>query len=362
MGAALGVIQAFSNSFEMYTILEFLVAIANAGIISTGFIYNAEWVSSKHRVALASINGVGNSIGCVAIGIAAMFYQNDFRAFKLWMSIPSLSVILLYFVLRESPRWLLARQKYVQAVQSIRYAAKVNGKCLTDKTAQTIESKSIRGINSAKNCVENCDQTTLGSVLRRKRLALRFFVLSLVWFFSLFSYYGVILGSTGLHENKYMSFIIVAVAELPGVVLALFIMDRLGRRTSVGGTLLICGIAIVTSSFLTRDQWIWQMVLFVIGKAALTTTFLSLYTYTSELWPTTVRNTIMNICSMLGRVGSITASFNVLLIDEFPYLPSFLCGLSATLAAILVFTFLPETLNKKLPDTVDDAIEIGNKK
>lgn len=361
VGATFGVIQAYSNSFEMYVALEFLVTLANAGIISTAFIFNAEWVTSKYRVPLASINGIGNALGCTVIGFAAMFYENNFRAFKLAMAIPSFGVLICYFVLSESPRWLLAREKYKRAIRSIRFAAKINGKSLSDKTAETIESKSIRGVNAAKNCVESCNQTTFINVLRQKRLAWRFIVLSFVWLFSLFSYYGVILGSTQLHENKYMSFIIVAMAEIPGVLLTFIILDRLGRRFTVGGTLFTCGISIVISSFLPKDQWIWQLALFVIAKASLATTCLSLYIYTSELWPTTVRNITMNICSMIGRSGSVLASLTVLLIDDFPYLPSLLYGVTATSAAILVYLFLPETLNKKLPDTIDEAIAIGNR-
>lgn len=356
VGAVIGVIQGFSNSFEMYLVLEFLVAMANAGIISTVFIYNAEWTSPKRRVPLASINGFGNAIGFSLIGLAAMIFEDNFRAFKLWMSIPSVFIIFYFFVLRESPRWMLVRRQYQKAIQGMRFAAKVNGKSLTSKTEAKIEFES--STIGFKHQIES----SFWNVMRRKQLVLRFMVLSLVWIFSLFTYYGVVLGSTNLLENKYVSYIVVGLAEIPGVILALFILDRIGRRMTVGGTLLICGIAIVTSSFLAKSQWIVRFILFLIGKATLTATLLSLYTYTSELWPTNVRNTIMNICSMLGRLGGLLATLTGLLIDDFPYLPSLLCGSLATLAAVLVLIFLPETLKKKLPDTIDEAIEIGNKK
>lgn len=361
IGTILGILQSFANSFVMYTILEFFVAMANAGILSTAFIYNAEWVTSKHRVALLCINGVGNAIGGTAIGLAALYFRGNFRAFQLSIFLPGLSVILFYFVLGESPRWLLARQKYARAIRSICYAAKINGKSLTDTTMQTIKNKSIHGVGSARICVRNRDDTTFWQVIREKRLALRLIVLSAVWIFALFAYYGVILGSTHVHDNKYMSFIIVSVAEVPGVFVGLSILDRLGRRRTVGGMLLVCGVTIVASSFLS-SRAIMQLILFVIGKATLTTVLVSLYTYTSELWPTTVRNLMVNICSMLGRIGAVLASFTVLLMKDYPHLPLGICGGMAALGAILIFAILPETLNKKLPDTIDDALEIGRKK
>lgn len=173
--------------------------------------------------------------------------------------------------------------------------------------------------------------------------------------------YGVMLGSKTLHENKYISYIIVALAELPGVFLGHLILDY-GRRRAVGGTLFIHGLGITISIFLNDDLWIIRLILNAAAKVALTTTLLSLYTYTSELWPTNVRNTTMNMCSMLGRIGGVLATWTDSFIRGYPFLPPLLCGLAAFLASILTFVFLPETLNKKLPDTIDEAIAIDEKK
>lgn len=359
-GSILGVIQAYSISFEMYVGLELLIAMTSAGIVSTAFIFSAEWVSSKHRVAFATINGVGLALSSILIGVAAMVNEQNFRAFKLWMSLPSLSAIGYYLLLRESPRWLLAGQKYKEAIRSIKYAAKMNGKSLSDKMAEEIEQKSIRAIVLRENCSQN-DEQSFWNVMHRKQLAFRFVTLSIVWVCSLFAMYGVMLGSKSLHENKYMSYIIVALAELPGVFLGHLILDH-GRRMAVGGTLFIHGLAIIISIFLNDDLWILRLILNAAAKIALTTTLLSLYAYTSELWPTNVRNTTMNVCSMLGRIGGILATLSDSIIRGYPYLLPLLCGLAAFLASILTFVFLPETLNKKLPDTIDEAIAIDENK
>lgn len=359
LGGVFGILQSISSSFEIYILLEFLVALANSGIIGTTFIYNAEWVTSKHRVILNSINGFGNALGCTGVGLAAMYYQNNFTAFKLAMSIPSFIIILYYFVLQESPRWLLAQQKHKKAIKSMSKAARFNGRSLSEKTISIIERQSIRAINSVT--AQSNYELSFCDVVRNTTLLWRLIVLSLVWIFALFSYYGIILSSTEIHENKYLSFIIVALAEIPGIFLAILTLDRFGRRTTVGSTLFIGGLSILLSALLTKSQWLYKMILFNIGKAAMTTTFLSLYTYSAELWPTTLRNITMNICLMVGRSGGMFASYTILLHENYPYLPPLFCGIVSILAGILIFSFLPETSKcRKLPDTIDEAIAIGS--
>lgn len=340
----------------MYLVLELLIAMANAGIISTSFIFNAEWTTSAHRTKLVSIIGTGNAFGGAAIGLLAWCFQTDFTTFKLTMSVPSFIIVFYYFILEESPLWLLAKRKNKRAVRSISRAATMNRRHLTKDTVHAINTTEL----PTKDEIVCDKETTFWNAIRLKILFWRFLVLSLVWIFALFAYYCVILGSTNIQTNKYLSFVIVALAEIPGALFALVIMDRGGRRITVGGTLFVCGISILASSFMPRESFIPKLILFVIGKAALTTTFLSLYTYTAELWPTTIRNTTVNVCSMLGRFGAIFASFTVL--DSFIHLQSILCSILSIIAAALVFLFLPETSNlKKLPDSLDDAVAIGKK-
>lgn len=174
----------------------------------------------------------------------------------------------LLFHLTPSPRWLFARHKYHQAIEILKKAAKVNGKVLSDKTIQAVESMSLHDVKATQSdaSANTSRETVLFDIFKSKRLVLRLVVLSFVWVFSLFTYYGVILGSTQIYDNKYVSFIIVAAAEIPGAVIAYLILDRFGRRVTVGGTLLTSGLSIITSSVLSKNQWIWRLILFVIGK------------------------------------------------------------------------------------------------
>lgn len=61
---------------------------------------------------------------------------------------------------------------------------------------------------------------------------------------------------------------------------------------------------------------------------------------------------------MFGRFGSISAPQTPLLATIYPSMPLFLFGGTSMLAGVFSLSF-PETLNTKLPDTIEEAIHIG---
>lgn len=67
-------------------------------------------------------------------------------------------------------------------------------------------------------------------------------------------FYGLSLNSTNLNGNKYLNFILVCLVEIPGLSLAWIAMNKIGRRWSLGGSLLICAVMCVAGSFVTIGE------------------------------------------------------------------------------------------------------------
>ena len=64
-----------------------------------------------------------------------------------------------------------------------------------------------------------------------------------------FVYYGMSVNSTSLGGNKYLNFALVCLVEIPGYTLAWIAMNRLGRRWSLCGSLLLCTATCVAGVF-----------------------------------------------------------------------------------------------------------------
>lgn len=350
-------------SFELYLAFEFMVAVSLTGIYGAVYVFNMEWVSPKYRVYLNSITSLTNSLSPAYLGLIAWYFEESFIQYKLFLAIPGFFAIFLYFILGESPRWLLAHHKYTRATAVISKAAKINGRPLHEKTIEQIQTISMQNpVESTENTPMNAidEEVTLFNVLKRRILAFRLFVLALIWLFTIFAYYGIILVSKGAHENKYASYIAVGLAEFPGILLMSQMMDRLGRRITIGIPMLTYGFVLIMTIFLSPDQNVIKLILLIVGRAAISTVCSALSTYSTELWPTKIRNTAFNISSMAGRIGSITASLSVFLVKYYIHLPVILYGSVTLVAAVLLFSFMPETMNcEKVPDTIDETIAIG---
>ena len=51
------------------------------------------------------------------------------------------------------------------------------------------------------------------------------------------------------------------------------------------------------------------MVLSTLGKLCVDASFISVYVYTAELFPTEVRTSAFGTCATFGRIGSVMATF-----------------------------------------------------
>jgi hypothetical protein len=77
------------------------------------------------------------------------------------------------------------------------------------------------------------------------------------------------------------------------------------------------------------------MLLFLLGKFSITISFTAVYVYTTELFPTELRHSMLGVCAMTGRIGSMVAPQTPLLVsnkhchicDEYIFLDATLCAL-----------------------------------
>ncbi|KAK4883424.1 hypothetical protein RN001_006743 [Aquatica leii] len=162
--------------------------------------------------------------------------------------------------------------------------------------------------------------------------------------------------------------------QLFGLPLSGYVSDRYGRLTA-----LICGMALagccgIIRSFTTTyysfavfeffDAMFGVGVYscgFILGKFGAAAAFLTCYVITSEMFPTGLRHSLMSICSMFGRIGSLIAPQMPLLAQLWKPLPLILFAVMAAISGVLSLYF-PETNNIELPDTIQQAEELKNHK
>ncbi|XP_064650338.1 organic cation transporter protein-like [Lineus longissimus] len=190
------------------------------------------------------------------------------------------------------------------------------------------------------------------------------------WFAASTAYYGLSLNSGNLVGDLYVNYVVTAAVELPACVFTYVTLDRLGRKGPHVFSMFLCGIACLTNIFIVlyvdkEHHWI-TVALSTVGKFGSTAAFTTIYIFASELFPTTTRNGIMGLCSVGGRVGSMVspyiASLGDLIVGIYGVvLPMTIFGVIALVAGVLAI-FLPETMGEALPDTIEQALELGKRK
>lgn len=100
------------------------------------------------------------------------------------------------------------------------------------------------------------------------------------------------------------------------------------------------------------------LVLFLISKSMISASFLIIYPFAGELYPTQVRGVGIGTSSYIGGIGMIVIPFITYLGKDNLRMPLVIMGFVAVFGGITGLR-LPETLHYKLPQTLEEGEEFG---
>lgn len=300
-----GVIMAFSTRYWAFVLMEFITGTCASGIYNVIFVLGMEMVSPRKRVLGGSLIAFLYSTGQVLLAVIAMNTLH-FRKLLLALYLPTFVVLTYIWMIPESVRWLLSKDRRKDASEIIFRAARINKRILTDVTIESLcyhtppTEDMEHGIKEPIKKYENTFIMAIQSRPVFKRLVQCCFC----WFSTSLVYYGLSILSVNLHGNKFINFMMFSLAEYPPIIITYFFLDKVGRKYLLCGSLLVSGSAcIIPVLFITGHTNVWRLFLLGMSKCAVTIAFTILYVYTCELFPTNLRQSAMSLCSVFGAVG-----------------------------------------------------------
>lgn len=218
----------------------------------------------------------------------------------------------------------MATGRIDRAIYTFKRIAKFNGRELSEKSIELIRlqysSVSVnekQSIEAGKSVENPSVMQLLWSVFKSRTLCLRFLSCCYQFAACAFCYYGLGQSATQIGgANRYISFIIVMAIEIPANILTQILLDRMKRKVILFSMYILAAVAVIATSTIPKDHSWAVLLCFVVGKGSVTIAFTGLYMYVAEQWPTSIRNTIMNSCSMVGRIGSMVAPLVVILVRQ----------------------------------------------
>uniref|UniRef100_A0A8C6YZ21 Solute carrier family 22 member 7 n=1 Tax=Nothoprocta perdicaria TaxID=30464 RepID=A0A8C6YZ21_NOTPE len=323
-----GMLSAASASYTMLAATRTLTGAALSGISLIVLPLGMEWVDVQHRTLSGILTSIFWSVGNMLLAMVA-YLVRDWRWLLVAVTGPCLLSIVCLWWVPESARWLIANGKAKQAHRHLLRCARINGR--KDFTIST----EVR----ARRC-----SLFRTPVLRRISLCS-----GAVWFGVAFSYYGMSMNLTGFGLDIYLSQFVFGIIEIPAKLIMYVLVNRVGRRQSQAWTLILTGLLLTGATFSSL-----RSVVAVMGKGFSESAFTTVFLYTSELYPTVLRQSGMGYTSFVARLGGALAPLVFLLDSVWPPLPEVTyCGVAACCGSVAFL--LPETLHARLPEGVEDV-------
>ncbi|XP_011555935.3 organic cation transporter protein isoform X2 [Plutella xylostella] len=334
----LALLSLMVRSYFQYVVLRLFVGFVSVSVVYAAFVLAVEIVGGKWVTIAGVCNFFPLPLAYIIVSLVSLLLP-DWRNLTLALSIPGCSLLILWFVIPESPRWLLSMGRIKETKVILQRAANFNGRALPSDIDKQLELKKaeILGQNENPGIV----------MLFKPPLRKRTFCLAVAWFAMTIGYYGLVLNIGNFDIwNVHSTSIILAVVEVPAIALSIPVLLKAGRRIPIFITMVVCGLAcLATEVFAIAYKEKWVMIgCLMVGKFAIAMTNMMLPIFTAELYPTVVRN--------LGVGGSqVSAGMALIIIPYLWNLTAFSAHLPMVTMAVLIA--LGGGVVLLLPDTVD---------
>ncbi|CAI4231727.1 unnamed protein product [Auanema sp. JU1783] len=343
-----GLLLCVAPNWWLFAILKAGTGFSQPGIFGVAVVLGTELVGRRYR-ALGSV-AAGSFYAFGEIILAGLAYLiHDYRLLHLIISLPSILFLSYWWLIPESARWLISENRFQEADRILNKAAKMNGSHIPENWWRKMESCAA---NKTSNSFSTLD------LLRTREMRKRTLTCFFIWPVSTMMYYGLTMKSDIGGGNLYVNFALSGLMEIPSMILVYCLIDKVGRKPLVSMGLLTAGLCLIVNWIVGDSIPTYAAVMqTMIAKGAITVAYTVMYTYTTELFPTILRNTAVGCCSTVARIGAITSSCVALwLVDTYGKLTMVIpfCIL-AILAAAACQLLLPETNGKKLPESISEV-------
>ncbi|CAH2053985.1 unnamed protein product, partial [Iphiclides podalirius] len=340
----LGFAIPFSPDYVTFTVLRFFLGMATAGTMVVSFVLVMETAGPNYREILGCLFQIPFIVGHMTVPLFAYFFRS-WDTYSLALAVPSLIYLGYFFLLSESPRWLVSVGRVEEATKIVKRACEMN-KRPTTKVEESLTKM-------AQSMQTSVDGPKLNyTALFHKSLRLKTLCCCAMWMISGLTFFGFNQYISQTSPDPFVSVAAAGAIQIPSNLLSIWLIKNFGRKITTALFFALGGICVVALGVVPDKFWL-TLTLGTLGVSCAAIVAAAIYIFTSELFPTVVRNMAMGSSSMSMRVGSMVAPFISNLSLTVPWLPTLIFGF-APIAAGLVCLLLPETKGTTLPDSIED--------
>ncbi|XP_064552839.1 carcinine transporter [Drosophila montana] len=340
-----------TSSYTWFLITSGIVGLTVNSLFQSPQIIGMEISREEDRSRIAFFQSVGWSVGTTLMPLL-FWWLRHWESFMWLTSLPTAMVLIFSKYVIESPRWLISKQRYREAIVQFKKIAKINGRTfdVTEKELTEIYSQDKQEVTYG-----------MASLFAGWRLARNTTIMGFSWCVVAVSYFTLVLFSSRMAGNPFLNFLYQSIVEIPAYMVGRYLGDKYGRRFTNSVSFLISFITCLPIiAYATDERFEWLMIyLATFIKFLNAVTFFTANLQCLEIYPTCMRQTGIALGSILANAIGVLAPYLVYLGTTVNIrAPYYILGTLFLLGGIGAL-FLPETLHKKLPDTIKEARNFG---
>jgi len=296
-------LSALSPSAEVLAFFRFLIGVGVGGALPIIASLVAEYSSPMRRGKNISIVETFWAVGWLSAVLLSIIVYMDIEGWRYYMFISgSISLILVLI-------------SNIKVPESIRYLLSIGRKDDANILAR-IYGVTPPNITKVKFSVLQSVKILLNNEYRLSTLSLW-----ITWFCITMGYYGIFIWlpslldsvspeiSLYMSSNRYIYLIVITLAQVPGYLSAVYLVDRVGRKKILSIYLFMTAVSsfLLANSRTVPELYISGFILSFFDLGA----WAALYTYTPEQYPTYIRGLGSGWASSMGRLGGIMGTMIV---------------------------------------------------
>uniref|UniRef100_U5ETI5 Putative synaptic vesicle transporter svop n=1 Tax=Corethrella appendiculata TaxID=1370023 RepID=U5ETI5_9DIPT len=353
-----GVLAAVSPEYITYTISRIIIGSTTSGVFLVAYVIAMEMVGPEARLFAGVICMMFFSVGYMMVAGFAYFI-NEWRTLQIALTLPGLLFMCYWWFTPESARWLISNNRTTEAIVWIKKVAKFNKVEVPSEVLDKLVEEEKAAAESSENNKDE-PKASIIDLFRYPNLRKRSLIIFFAWYVNSLTYYGLSWNTNNLGGNALLNFVISGAVEIPGYTFLLFTLNTWGRRNVLAGAMIVAGVVLLLT-MVVPEQHNWLIItLAMIGKMTITASYGAVYVFSSEQFPTVIRNVGLGAGSTSARIGGILAPYFNLLGEYWTPLPLLVFGAQAFICGLLSLA-LPETLNRRLPETIMDGGNFGKR-
>ncbi|XP_065721258.2 carcinine transporter [Drosophila suzukii] len=340
-----------TSSYTWFLIMTGIVGLTVNSLFQSPQIIGMEISREEDRSRIAFFQSCGWSVGTTLMPLL-YWWLRHWDSFMWLTSIPTAMALLLSKYVIESPRWLISKQRFREAIVQLQKIAKINGHRfdMTEKELAEIYSRDKQDVTYG-----------MASLFAGWRLARNTIIMGFSWCVVAVSYFTLVLFSSRMAGNPFLNFLYQSIVEIPAYVVGRYMGDTYGRRFTNSVSFLIAFVTCLPIIVYATDERYESLMIYLATfiKFLNALTFFTANLQCLEIYPTCMRQTGVALGTILANAIGVLAPYLVYLGTTVDIrAPYYILGVLFLLGGIGAL-FLPETLHKKLPDTMEEARHFG---